>query len=264
MTSAAIETRDVRFRYQRDGTHVLDGVSFTARRGEILAIMGPNGCGKSTLMRVMMGLLKPESGSVRILGMDPGREPLAVQRRIGYMPQKEHIEGSIPVTVRDVVLMGRLARKGALGVTRATDLTLVREALEYVGMDDRMDVIFSELSGGQQQRVLLARALAVEPEILLLDEPFAGMDVPSKQEVVELLEALSRDHGVTTVVVVHDVNPLVHVVDDVLLLNRSVVAVGDPFDVLNESNLLTTYGAMIPIVTCEDGYCHPLIGDTHG
>lgn len=264
MAAPAILTDNVSYRYKPKDEDAVQDVSLNVDEGEIFAIMGPNGSGKTTLMKILMGLITPQEGNVSIYGTDALKDPIAVQRLIGYVPQKEHISSTLPIRVRDVVLMGRLARKGVLRSADKKDVKTAIKSLDNVGLSDLWNKSFSSLSGGQQQRVLLARALAVEPKLLMLDEPFSGMDVPSQGDVVEIIEDLAKKSGVTTAIIVHDINPLIHITDEVLLLNRKVVGFGDPFQVLNRENLVSTYGSTIRIIVCEDGYCHPLIGDMHG
>lgn len=255
---------NVSYKYKPKDEDAVRGVSLNIDEGEILAIMGPNGSGKTTLMKILMGLIVPQEGTVSIYGTDAMKDPIAAQRLIGYVPQKEHISSTLPIRVRDVVLMGRLARRGVLRSAGKKDVKTAIKSLEDVGLSHLWNKSFSSLSGGQQQRVLLARALAVEPKLLMLDEPFSGMDVPSQGDVVEIIEDLARKSGVTTAIIVHDINLLIHIADKILLLNREVVGFGDPFQVLSRENLVSTYGSTIRIIVCEDGYCHPLIGDVHG
>ncbi|WP_048086213.1 metal ABC transporter ATP-binding protein [Archaeoglobus veneficus] len=257
----AIEVENVSFSY--NGVRALTDITFSVDEGEFVAVMGPNGSGKTTLLRILLGMLKPESGKVRVFGFDPCRDAEKVQSLVGFMPQKEHISTKPPLLVKDVVLMGRAARKGILSPLSKEDVEKAREALEAVGLEKVWDTKFSELSGGQQQRVLLARALAVEPKLLLLDEPFNGVDIPSQNRIIELLDRLSKK-GVTVLAVVHNVSPLIHHIDKILLLNKELIAYGSPGDVLMPENMIKAYGAIIPIIVCEEGFAHPLFGDTHG
>ena len=255
-----IVVKDVEFSY--DGEKILENVSFEINSGEFVAVMGPNGSGKTTLLKLLLGLLKPKKGIVRILNLDPWENREKIQNYIGFMPQKEHISSNFPILVRDVVMLGRAAKKKFLKLSKE-DETKAREALKAVGLEKYWLKRFNELSGGQQQRVLLARALAVEPKILLLDEPFNGVDIPSQDKIIEVMDKLAKK-GVTIVMVVHNINPLLHHVHKIVLLNRKLVAFGSPFEVLTAENLIETYGSSIPIIICEEGYAHPLFGDTHG
>ncbi len=257
----AIEVENLCFSY--NGVKALSGITFSVDEGEFIAIIGPNGSGKTTLLRVLLGILKPEVGSVRVFGIEPWKESEKVKSLIGFMPQKEHISTKPPLLVKDIVLMGRAVRKSPLSPLSKEDMRKAREALNAVGLDDKWNTKFSELSGGQQQRVLLARAIAVEPKLLLLDEPFNGVDIPSQERIIGLLDELSRK-GVTAIAVVHNVSPLIHSIDKILLLNKDLIAYGSPEEVLKPENMVKAYGAVIPIIVCEEGFVHPLFGDTHG
>lgn len=255
----AVEAEDVHFSYGAEDA--LSGITFGAEDGEFVAVMGPNGSGKSTLMKLILGLLKPTRGKISVFGVDPGTERERAQQYIGYMPQRENIAKKIPIEVKDVVLMGLTAKKKRLSFLSRRDMADAREALESVGLTHLWNKKFSELSGGQQQRVMFARALAVRPRLLILDEPFNGVDIPSRNKI---LEALNGRENLTTLMVVHNINPIVHHIDKVLLLNKKAIAFGTPPEVLTAENLMEAYGASIQVVRCEEGYCHPLLGDTHG
>ena len=258
-----IRVKNLSFGYKAT-EKVIEDITFKLKESEIVAIMGPNGSGKTTLIKLMMGLLTPYTGDINIFGHSPAIEKLEVQQYIGYMPQREHISKKIPMRVRDIVLMGRLARKGAFKLLSKKDLKIAKEALEYVNMVKFLNHPFSDLSGGQQQRVLFARALAVEPKILLLDEPFSAMDVPSQNRIIETLRKLATDFKIIIGIIVHDVNNIIHYIDKILLINHKIIGFGDPTTVLSKDNLMNAYGAMIKIVVCEEGVCHPLVGDLHG
>lgn len=261
--STPIEIKDLNFSYTPE-QNVIEDFKFKLNKGEIVAIMGPNGSGKTTLIKLMMGLLSPYRGNIRIFGHSPAEEKLRVQKYIGYMPQHEHISKKIPMRVRDTVLMGRLARAGLFKMVSRRDIAAGKEALDFVDMSNFWNEPFSELSGGQQQRVLFARALAVEPKILLLDEPFSAMDVPSQNKIIKVLRDLADESGIIVGIIIHDVNNILHDIDKVLLMDHKVIGFGVPEEVLIKDHLMTAYGATIKIVTCEDGVCHPLVGDHHG
>jgi len=242
---------------------VLDHVSLKMKKGSFIAILGPNGAGKTTLLKVIMGLLKPVKGTVKIFGLDPLRNGDIVRSLIGYVPQRQRVSLNVPMRVIDIVLMGVLADKKPPRVPKDECYERAFRALKTVGIDDLWDVQFSELSGGQQQRVLIARALSRNPKLLLLDEPMNGVDVASQREIVNAIGKLKREHGVGTLMVTHDVNPIVEHLDKVILLNRRVIAEGKPEEVFNEEVLTIAYGSKIRVITYE-GRCYALIGDTHG
>jgi ABC-type Mn2+/Zn2+ transport system ATPase subunit len=253
--------KDVEFGY--NGEEVLKDITFKIDEGEFVAVMGPNGSGKTTLLKLILGLLKPKKGKIAVFGVDPSRDKDKIQNFIGFMPQKEHISSKFPILVKDVVLLGRLARKGIVSTINEEDMERAKEALKAVGLEDLWEKRFNELSEGQKQRVLLARALAVEPRILLLDEPFNGVDIPSQNKIIELMEDLTKK-GTTVIMVVHNINPLLHHIHKVILLNRRLIAFGEVSEVLKAEKMIETYGASIPIIVCEEGFAHPLFGDTHG
>ncbi len=209
-----IELRGVSFRF--DHAPILDHVDLAIAPLDFACLVGPNGGGKTTLLRLMLGLLSPTAGTIRIFGQTPA----AARRRIGYMPQRTELDPQFPVTVLDVVLMGRLGG-GRLGWYRAADRRVAREALRTVRLEDCAARSFSQLSGGQRQRVLIARALACEPEILLLDEPTANLDPAVEDELYDLLSELSR--RMTIILVSHDVGVVSKIVRTVVCVNRRVM-----------------------------------------
>jgi ABC-type Mn2+/Zn2+ transport system ATPase subunit len=240
---------------------VLSNISFEIKKGEFVAITGPNGSGKTTLLKLILGILQPESGKITIYGHDSS-EREQIQAITGFMPQREHISSGFPILVRDVMMMGISARK-RLKKLSEEDEEIAIKALEAVGMNEEfLNRKFDRLSGGQKQRVLFARAIAVEPEILLLDEPFNGVDIPSQNRMLDTVMELRRK-GKTVIIVVHNINPLLHHIDKLMLLRNRLIACGRIEEVLTEQNLRKAYGASIPIIYCEEGFGHPVYGDTH-
>ncbi|MFN8522138.1 MAG: metal ABC transporter ATP-binding protein [Chloroflexota bacterium] len=221
----------------------LEDVTVSVPSGSMVALIGPNGSGKSTLLKVLLGLLRPTAGSVAVLGGDPVR----TRSRIGYVPQTGSGDWRFPATVGEVVLMGRYPRLGLLRRPSGSDRAVAREALRLVDMDDRESSQVGELSGGQQQRVFLARALAQEPELLLLDEPLAGVDARTEQLVYDLLGDLTA-RGVTVILATHHLSDVVTHFDRAIFLNRRLVAEGQPGDVLTEENLRAAYGDHVALV----------------
>lgn len=209
----------------------------------MVAVVGPNGSGKSTLLKLLLGLVVPWSGAVEVFG----QTPRATRRRVGYVPQTGAGDWSFPVTVGEVVMMGRYGRLGLFSRPGRLDRMAVAAALEQVGMAEHMDEQVGELSGGQRQRVFLARALAQQPELLLLDEPLVGVDAVTEQDVYGLLAGL-RDRGVTVLFTTHDLSTLADHFDLAVFLNRRVVAFGRPEDVVTEEHLRTAYGPRMSLV----------------
>jgi len=246
-----IEAKNVSYSY--NGRKAIENVSFSVKK-EFVAIMGPNGSGKSTLIKLVMGLLKPDEGEIKIFGEDAEK----TRNFIGYMPQKETIAKHFPIKVADIILMGVTNKK----FYTKEDIKKAKEILEKVELSHTWNKKFNSLSQGQQQRVLFARALAKEPKIIILDEPFSAVDLPSREKMISLLNERKKD-GIEILIVVHNINPVLHDIDKVLLLNKRAIAYGSPKEILNHENLMETYGSFVQIVTCEGGYCHPLIGDEH-
>ncbi|HQI81630.1 MAG TPA: ABC transporter ATP-binding protein [Deltaproteobacteria bacterium] len=210
-----VEFDRVSFAY--DGNLVLEDASFTVHEGDFFSLVGPNGGGKTTMLRLILGLIKARSGTVRVFGTSPER----ARSRIGYMPQKTALDPLFPVSVKDVVLMGRLGSLSAMGFYSREDRVCAEQALDMVEMRDFMHRPFSSLSGGQSQRVLLARALAVKPDLLILDEPTSNVDVVVENELYELLKRLND--SMTIMLVTHDLGFVSRYVKNVACVNRRLV-----------------------------------------
>ena len=221
---------------------VLWDISFSVPPGAMLCVLGPNGAGKSTLLKSMLGLIRPVSGKIDFFG-----EPLAKSRsKIAYVPQRESVDWDFPITALDVVLMGRYGRLGIWQKFRKADLEAAHHALDLVGMSAYAKQQIGELSGGQQQRLFLARALVQNPDLFLLDEPFAGIDLTTEKILVDLLKKLSSQ-GKTIIVVHHDLPTVNAYFDWALLINLNLIACGPVSDVFNRENLLKTYGKTAPL-----------------
>ena len=219
---------------------VVFSVDMTVRAGAMTAIVGPNGAGKSTLLKAALGIVKPLSGQVTVFG-----KPLAQARgRIAYVPQRASVDWDFPTQVLDVVMMGRFRKLGLFGRVRAGDIARAMDCLDRVGMKEFAERQIGQLSGGQQQRVFLARALAQEAEIFLLDEPFAGVDAATERAIIEVLKAL-KDQQKTVVAVHHDLSTLEDYFDDVFLINRRRIAEGPIATTLTSDALQATYGGRL-------------------
>jgi manganese/iron transport system ATP-binding protein len=219
------------------GTPVLIHVDFTLAAGQRLALIGPNGAGKSTLIKSMLGLVPILDGTATVLG----RTPAQARAVTGYVPQTDSLDVDFPVTAAQVVMMGRYRRIGWWRPTRAVDRRAVREALDRVGLADRAGQHFGVLSGGQRQRVLLARAIAAEPRLLLLDEPFNGVDAVSQEAILSVLGELSAA-GTAVVLSTHDLAVAREFAELVCLLNGRQWAVGPPVEALTADTLRRAYG----------------------
>jgi manganese/zinc/iron transport system ATP- binding protein len=237
-----IEIHDLTVSYEK--RPVLWNIDVALPEGEIIGIIGPNGAGKSTLIKAILGLIPADSGWVRIYG-----EPLARQRNtVGYVPQRESVDWDFPVTVRDVVLMGTYGRLGLIRRPGRKEQECCDRCLEQVGMAPYANRQISNLSGGQRQRVFLARALAQQSRIYLLDEPFVGVDAATEGAIVELLRTMKRE-GRTVLVVHHDLQTASEYFDSILMLNMRLVAFGPTKSVFTESLLQKTYGGRLTILS---------------
>jgi manganese/zinc/iron transport system ATP- binding protein len=222
---------------------VLWEVDYDLPAGELVAIVGPNGAGKSTLLKACLGLVPRVSGEVAFWG-----GPLdAARGRLAYVPQRESIDWSFPVTALEVVCMGRYRRLGWLRPVNRRERAAALSCLERVGLADLADRQIGALSGGQQQRVFIARALAAEAELYLMDEPFAGVDAATEQVIAELLQSL-RAAGATIACVHHDLPSVRRWFDSVLLLNMRIVAAGRVAETLTPENLARTYGGRLTLL----------------
>ncbi|MFO7539574.1 MAG: metal ABC transporter ATP-binding protein [Chloroflexota bacterium] len=214
----------------------LRNISFTVDRGQRVAVVGPNGAGKSTLFKLLIGKLRPAQGQVTIFGHGPEGHIC-----IGYVPQRSQIDWSFPATVADVVMMGRVGKIGFLRWPGRRDKEIVARSLERVQANHLAHKQIGELSGGQQQRVFIARALAQEAELLLLDEPLSGLDMPSQEAIFAILNSVRAD-GVTILLATHDLGLAAEQFDRILLLNQHVIAYDVPTAVLTTDHLLQAYG----------------------
>jgi len=215
MASSVIELRGVSFAY--DSTPILEDVCLDVPLRDFACMVGPNGGGKTTLLKLILGLLAPARGQIRVFGGPPE----AARRRIGYTPQHAQVDNRFPVSVADVVLMGRIGKAETVGPYRRAHREAAWEALREVGLADLRHRAFGDLSGGQRQRVLIARALAAEPELLLLDEPTANLDAPAESELYELLKRLND--RLTIIMVTHDLGFVSRFVKTVICVKRCVV-----------------------------------------
>lgn len=215
----------------------LEHVTVAVEPGSLLAVVGPNGAGKSTLLKLMAGLLEPWSGRIEVLGAPAGREA----RRVAYVPQAELVDWQFPVTVEDVVMMGRFPRLGPVRRPGKDDRRAVRDALAQVHMAHHIRTQIGRLSGGQRRRVFLARALAAEPDVFLLDEPVTGIDPATQELLMDILEA-QAERGKTVVATTHDLACAAQRFQQVLAVNHTVVAYGPSEIVLDADVLSAAYG----------------------
>ncbi len=240
--SDVLVARDVSFAY--DGHPVLHNVSFVVQAGEFVALSGANGAGKSTLLRVILGLTRPASGEVRVLGDQPQRMP---QRwRVGYVPQRPVVSEQLPATVSEVVACGRIARRGWWRRPRDDDRAAVRAALDAVGLAERAHARFSALSGGQQQRALIAKAIVNDPEVLVLDEPIAGVDAASQRQFRDALVSRT-ERGRAVLLVSHELGAVAADLDRIVLLAQAHITFdGSPAELEREGISLGVHRHDLP------------------
>jgi ABC-type Mn2+/Zn2+ transport system ATPase subunit len=250
----AVDVRGVSFHYGQ--LAALDDVTLQIETGARVAVVGPNGAGKSTLFHVLAGVLTPSAGEVRVHGHRPARYLCTA-----YVTQSRDLDWKFPVSVADVVLMGRTGLLGLFRRPGEPDRQQLADALEQMGIADLADRQIGELSGGQRQRMFIARALAQEPELLLLDEPLAGLDLSSQELIFEVLDRLS-EQGVTVLVATHDLTLATERFDQILLLKRHMLGYGHHETVLSDQNLARAYGGHVQVVETAEG--RRIIGDVGG
>lgn len=226
----------------RNGHTALKHASFEVPKGTITALVGVNGAGKSTLFKAIMGFVTLTEGSVQILGM-PAREALK-KNLVAYVPQSEEVDWNFPVLVEDVVMMGRYGHMNFLRIPSRRDHEMVSEALKRVNMLEYRKRQIGELSGGQRKRVFLARALAQEGQVILLDEPFTGVDVTTEEQIIALLKAL-RDEGRVMLVSTHNLGSVPDFCDRTVFVKGTVLAYGKTADTFNEANLEKAFGGVL-------------------
>ncbi len=239
---------------QYNGSPALEGISFSLRAGEQVAVVGPNGAGKSTLFKAIAGILRPSRGHIAIAGSAPGEHIC-----IAYVPQRTQVDWHFPANVADVVMMGRAGKIGFFRRPSSSDWTFVRHCLTEVGMSEFATRQIGELSGGQQQRVFIARALAQEAELMLMDEPLTGLDLSSQEDIFVILDVL-RQRQVTVMVATHDLDMAAERFDSAMLLNRKLLGFGRSADVFTPPALLAAYGGRLRLVETPEGLV--AIGDT--
>ena len=230
---------------------IWQNASFTVNAGEFVAVLGPNGSGKSTLLRVLLGLLPPAAGSIEVLGRHPHRG----NDQVGYVPQRRDIDRDLPIRGRDFVHLGiDGSRWGVELGNTAGNHERVDQAIASVQAQAYADRPIGRLSGGEQQRLLLAQALAGRPQMLLLDEPLASLDLRNQIVIAELVGELARANGLTVLLIAHDINPLLPIVDRVLYVAHGGVAIGKPAEVITTEQLSRLYDAPIEVLHDRHGH----------
>ena len=238
----SLEVHNLTVSYHRKP--VLWDVDFKLPQGKIIGIIGPNGSGKTTLLKSVMGLLKPDSGYAELLG-----KPLDdIRESVSYVPQRESVDWDFPASVMDVVLMGRYRKGNLFKRLTKKDKQIAAEALEKVNLLEYANRQISQLSGGQQQRVFIARSLAQEADVYLMDEPFVGVDAATEESILQLLSDI-RKAGKTVIIVHHDLQTAQTYFDWIVLLNTRLVSVGETQAVFTEQNLHDAYGGRLNLLS---------------
>lgn len=223
---------------------LLEDLTLNIAQGEFITVLGPNGAGKSTLLKLLLGLLKPSAGTLRVLGKPPRRG----NRAIGYAPQHRKLEAELALRARDVVGFGLDGDRWGIGLPSRKRRAIIDQALDEVNALAFADAPVGQLSGGEQQRLLIAQALLTNPRLLLLDEPLANLDITHSQEIVALVAEVCRSRRVTVLLVSHDVNPLLPVVDRVLYIANGQSAIGTPDEVITSATLSQLYSSSVEVV----------------
>ncbi len=223
---------------------LLEDLSLNIQQGEFITILGPNGAGKSTMLKLLLGLHKPAAGTVRVLGKSPHRG----NRAIGYAPQQRALEADLALRARDVVGFGLDGDRWGIGLPNRKRRATIDQALAEVNALTFADAPVGQLSGGEQQRLLIAQALLTNPRLLLLDEPLANLDIAYGQEIVTLVAEVCRSREVTVMLVSHDINPLLPIVDRVLYIANGQSAIGTPDEVITSATLSKLYNSQVEVV----------------
>lgn len=249
MTHAIVRFEHASFGFP--GVVALKDVSLEIAGGEFVGVIGPNGSGKTTLCKAILGLMRPLEGTLQIFDCSCEKLQCHHRAKIGYLPQKGTIDRNFPITVLETVMMGRYGVLGLFKRPGKHDRDIAQEALSHVGMLDHRHDALGQLSGGQQQRVFIARALAQQPQVLLLDEPTTGIDIVTQHSVLDLIKRLHHDLGLTVVLITHDINMIRMHVDRLVLLKTKLYAAGPPADVLKPDILRQVYGKDV-VITDKD------------
>lgn len=238
-TKNIIELKDISFAYNEE--QVLEAINLNVHQGDYLGIIGPNGGGKTTLIKIMLGLLKPISGKVYLFGQDINN--FKNWSKIGYVPQKAvNFDINFPATVYEVASMGRYGKKGLFHSLSVKDKAIIDESLKQVEMLEYKDRIIGDLSGGQQQRVFIARALSAQPEVIFLDEPTVGVDVKTQESFYKLLKKLNQKLNLSLILISHDIDVVTHEATELACVNKTLIYNSNPQDFFKNEELQKLYG----------------------
>lgn len=245
-TKNLIEVKDLSFSYDNQ-EEILKGINLSLQKGDYLGIIGPNGGGKTTLIRLILGLLKPSKGSIKLFGQDITN--FKDKSKIGYVPQKlVNLDTNFPATVEEVVAMGLYPKKPPFTLLDKSDRGKINIALERVDLVDLRNKLIGELSGGQQQRTFIARSLVSDPEIIFLDEPTVGVDIKAQENFYTLLEKLNREFDLTLVLVTHDIDVVVNESTQLACINQTLIYHGSPKEFIKGDYLEKLYGKNVKFI----------------
>ena len=263
MKAPVVEIRSLRVR--RGGRTVLQVERLDVVEGEVVVVLGPNGAGKSTLLKCALGFTRPNSGEFRVLGHPvwPSHPPLcALRRRIGYVPQMLAAHSEMPLTVREVAAIGRTGIAGLFRRLTRSDWSIIDDWLERLGLADLAGQAYASLSSGEQRKTLIAKAMVQQPEMLLLDEPTANLDLFRREQIVELLGRLYAETGLTILLVCHELEAVPPCCRRLLVLrDGQVIADGPPEDVLNRQMVENLYGSRLRLFTADRRYAAVPVGE---
>jgi len=227
--------------FRASNQEILSNISFEIFNSEYIAIIGPNGGGKTTLIRMLLGLENPTDGEIRIFGKK--LKDFKEWHKIGYVPQRaSHVDSNFPATVQDIVNMGRTPKRRLFSTMSKEDREIVQDSMQKMGVENLKDKMVGTLSGGQRQRVMIARALASKPEILILDEPNTGVDMKSQQNFYKLLSTLNRDENITIVFITHDIGVIADDIGRLFTINQKAIICNDPKKAMSCEDMSKLYG----------------------
>jgi len=243
---------NVSYSYSNDFKAV-DSVSMNVKEGDFWAILGANGSGKSTLVNMASGIIKPQGGKIKLLEKDIGNfSPKEIARKISFVPQNIHVD--FPFSCLQIVLMGRYSHLTGIGIENSNDLAIADEALSLTGTIHLKDRMIHQLSGGERQRIFIAQAIAAQPRLFILDEPVSALDIRYKVKILDLLEFLNREKGITIITILHDLNMASLYARKILLLkNGKVAGAGTPDKILTPEKIQEVYEIPVEIIRCMDG-----------
>ena len=232
------------------GNHVVwQNANFTVKKGKFIGILGPNGAGKTTLFRLLLGLEKPTSGELDVLGKNPHRG----NPHIGYVPQRHHVDSDMNIEALEIVRIGLTGNKWGMSFSGEKEREMALDALKIVGAEKLAYRPLGKLSGGELQRVFLAEALVAKPDLLLLDEPLANLDIRREANLVQLVSEIVKSGGVTALLIAHNINPLLPVLDSVIYIAEGKIATGTPNEIFTSESLTKIYGTQVEVLHDSHG-----------